>query len=160
MPPEHAGESRRPELARDGQELTTVITLPRRHQGPNDLDAMRRILIAGRQTAGPVSYVHIGDLKRDLIVIAPGGQAAAFCISWIYDVNRIGHFEPVGTRAAFHRQELGKALLREGLRLMRARGMETATVCPDAGSAAARALYRSAGFGPIHRLLHFYRVLS
>jgi mycothiol synthase len=98
--------------------------------------------------------------EHDLMVIDPEGQAAAFCICWLDEVNRVGHFEPVGTHAAFQRQGLGKALLWEGLRLMQACGMRTATACPYRSSAAAMGVYQSAGFQPVHDLLHFYRVLT
>jgi mycothiol synthase len=100
------------------------------------------------------------DPELDLIGLAPEGQAAAFCVCWLDDVNRVGHFEPVGTHAAFHRQGLGKAVLWEGLRRMKARGMETATVCPESDSPAAVGLYESAGFQPVHDLWTFSKLLT
>jgi len=98
--------------------------------------------------------------ERDLMVVAPDGRAAAFCIVWLDDVNRTGHFEPVGTHADFSRQGLGKAVLWAGLRLVQACGMETATVCPNSSSAAAVALYKSVGFQLVHELLTFRKELT
>ena len=95
------------------------------------------------------------DPQRDLMVIAPGGQAAAFCIYWLDDTNRVGHFEPVGTHPDFRRQGLGRAVVWEGLRRMAARGMVSATVCAESDNPAARRLYESLGLRPAHELLTF-----
>jgi ribosomal protein S18 acetylase RimI-like enzyme len=100
------------------------------------------------------------DAGRDLMVIAPDGQAAAFCIYWLDDVKLAGHLEPVGTHASFRHLGLGKAILWEGLRLMKEHGMEMATVCPESDSPAALGLYRSAGFRPVHDLWTFYKPLT
>ncbi|HSJ56428.1 MAG TPA: GNAT family N-acetyltransferase, partial [Anaerolineae bacterium] len=100
------------------------------------------------------------DPELDLVVVAPDGEAAAFAIGWIDDVNRAGHLEPVGTHPAFHRQGLGRAVVHEALRRLAARGMRTATVCPESDSPAAVGLYASAGFRPVHELGTFYRDLA
>jgi len=100
------------------------------------------------------------DPELDLIAVDPEGRVAAFCICWLDEVNRAGHFEPVGTRAAFRRRGLGKAVVWEGLRRMKARGMETATVCPESDSPAAVGLYESMDFRPVHDLWTFFRLLT
>ena len=92
---------------------------------------------------------------RDLMVVAPDGRAAAFCIVWLDEVNCVGHLEPVGTHADFRRQGLGKAILWAGLGLMKSRGMETATICPYRGNPAAIGLYRALGFEAVHDLWTF-----
>jgi len=84
--------------------------------------------------------------ELDLVAAAPDGRIAAYCQCWLDPVNRVGEFEPVGTRPASRGRGLAKAVLAEGLRRMRARGMETAFVCTQHDNLAARALYRSAGF--------------
>jgi ribosomal protein S18 acetylase RimI-like enzyme len=98
--------------------------------------------------------------QRDLVVVAPDGRAAAFCFVWLDEVNRVGHFEPVGTHADFRRQGLGKAVLWAGLSLMKRCGMEMATVCPYGSSEAAMGLYRAAGFRPIHQMLTFSKEVA
>lgn len=92
------------------------------------------------------------DTARDLVVVAPDGRAAAFCVFWLDPANRVGLFEPAGTHPAFRQQGLGKAVLLEGLRLMQALGMRTAVVCAESDNPAALALYRSAGFRVASRI--------
>ena len=84
--------------------------------------------------------------ERELLAVAPGGQVAAFTVTWLDDLNKVGHFEPVGTQRDFRRRGLGRALLLHGLRELRRLGMETATVQHDAANLAASDLYRGLGF--------------
>lgn len=84
--------------------------------------------------------------ELDLVAVAPDGTLAAYCICWLDPVNRIGEFEPVGTRAAFRGQGLGRAVMQTGLQRLSEHGAQAATVCTYATNAAATALYRSAGF--------------
>ncbi|MBI1257608.1 MAG: GNAT family N-acetyltransferase [Chloroflexi bacterium] len=82
----------------------------------------------------------------DLLVIAPDGQIAAFCLCWLDTVNRVGLFEPVGTHPAYRRRGLARVVMTEGLRRMQAEGMESVRVVTAAGNAASTALYQSLGF--------------
>jgi ribosomal protein S18 acetylase RimI-like enzyme len=84
--------------------------------------------------------------ELDLVVAAPDGTLAAYCICWLDPVNRIGEFEPVGVRAAFRGQRLGRAVMQAGLQRLYEHGAQTATVYTYAGNPAAVALYRSTGF--------------
>jgi mycothiol synthase len=61
-------------------------------------------------------------------------------------VNAVGQFEPVGTHSDFQRQRLGKAVMSEGLRRMKAAGIRRAIVGFDPNNVAALALYTSMGF--------------
>jgi GNAT superfamily N-acetyltransferase len=96
--------------------------------------------------------------ERDMVVVAPdpkgrsGGRIAAFCIYWLDPVNKVGNFEPVGTHPDFQKRGLGKAVLLESLRRMKAHGMETAIVCTDEGNEAAEKLYEAVGFRGVNRL--------
>jgi GNAT superfamily N-acetyltransferase len=91
--------------------------------------------------------------ELDLVVAAPDGTFGAFCLGWLDEFNRVGEFEPVGTRVAFRRLGLARAVLSEGLRRMRACGMASAVVGPiSAEDHAAVGLYRSSGFHAIHRI--------
>ncbi len=92
------------------------------------------------------------------LVATPGdsaGPVAAFCIAWLDPVNRIGLFEPVGTRPDFRGRGLGKAVLLDGLRRMQQAGMDRAMVCVESDNPAAQRLYQSAGFWP-RRALHTF----
>ncbi len=81
-----------------------------------------------------------------LFVRSPDGRGAAACIIWLDPVNKVGLFEPVGTHPAFQKMGLGKAVMREGLRRMKAAGMTHASVGTGFDNTAAIALYRSIGF--------------
>jgi mycothiol synthase len=91
--------------------------------------------------------------ELDLVAAAPDGSFAAFCIGWLDNVNRVGEFEPVGSRPAFRRMGLARAVLLDGLRRMKGHGMESVVIGPvPADDHAAVELYRSVGFHPTHRL--------
>ncbi len=83
---------------------------------------------------------------HNLFVRSPDGHGAAACVIWLDLVNKVGLFEPVGTHPAFQKMGLGKAVMREGLRRMKAAGMTLASVGTGADNVAAIALYRSLGF--------------
>lgn len=82
----------------------------------------------------------------DLVAALPDGAFAAYCICWFDPVSESGEFEPVGTRAAYRGQGLGRAVVDEGLRRLHAHGARTAIVYSAGGNPASRALYESAGF--------------
>lgn len=98
-----------------------------------------------------VAYAHfIGspayDGERDVFVRSPDGRGASACTLWFDPVNQVGLFEPVGTHPDFQGRGLGKAVMSEGLRRMKAAGMNRAVVGFDPNNAAALALYTSLGF--------------
>jgi ribosomal protein S18 acetylase RimI-like enzyme len=101
------------------------------------------------------SPVYSADL--DVMVVAPDGRAAAFCIVWADPQTRLGLFEPVGVHPDFQQQGLGKAVMLEGLRRLRAAGMKIACVCAEADNTAAARLYQSAGFNLARRLVTYSR---
>jgi len=86
------------------------------------------------------------DGARDLFVRSPDGRGASACTIWFDPVNAVGLFEPVATHPDFQGQGLGKAVMAEGLRRMKAAGMRRAIVGFDPTNAAALALYTSMGF--------------
>ncbi len=86
------------------------------------------------------------DGARDLFVRSPDGRGASACTIWFDPVNGVGLFEPVGTHPDFQGKGLGKAVMAEGLRRMKAAGMTRAIVGFDPTNAAALALYTSMGF--------------
>lgn len=88
--------------------------------------------------------------ERELVVRAPDGTFAAFCITWIDQLNRTGLFEPVGTHKDYRRRGFGRALLLFGLQEMAAAGMKWATVAHSGNNDAAKGLYHACGFRPWH----------
>jgi mycothiol synthase len=86
------------------------------------------------------------DGARDLFVRSPDGRGASACTIWFDPVNAVGLFEPVGTHPDFQGQGLGKTVIAEGLRRMKAAGMRRAVLVFDPTNVAARALYTAMGF--------------
>jgi ribosomal protein S18 acetylase RimI-like enzyme len=80
----------------------------------------------------------------DCVVVAPGGDFAAYCLLWPEDATGVGLFEPVGTRAEYRRLGLGRAVCMFALQRWREQGGRAANVCcvnePACG------LYESVGF--------------
>jgi len=93
----------------------------------------------------------------DLVAWTAAGEAAACCIAWPDLISGVGNFEPVAAHPAFRRRGFASAVLREGVRRLRAAGMRRAIVRTPRGNLAAVALYRAAGFQPDHEQLSFRR---
>lgn len=86
------------------------------------------------------------DVERELVVVAPDGTFAAFCIYWLDEINKVGLLEPVGTHKDFRRLGLSRALNYYALCQMRAAGMEHAQVLHENDNEASTALYAAVGF--------------
>jgi ribosomal protein S18 acetylase RimI-like enzyme len=84
--------------------------------------------------------------ELDLIVAAPDGRVAAFAILWLGPESSgrcEGQFEPVGTHPDFQRCGLGRALMLEGMRRLRASSATHAIVETETVRVAANGLYGS-----------------
>lgn len=84
--------------------------------------------------------------ELDIVAVTPDGTFASYCICWLDPLNRCGQFEPVGTRAAFRGQGIGKAVMLEGLRRLQSLGATSAVVFTNHDNDPARRLYESVGF--------------
>jgi ribosomal protein S18 acetylase RimI-like enzyme len=88
--------------------------------------------------------------ELDLVIEAPDGELAAFCILWRLRAESgtpiWGQVEPMGVHPRHHRRGLGRALLVEGLRRLQALGIQRVYLETDAFRDAAFALYESVGF--------------
>lgn len=93
--------------------------------------------------------------EHEVFVVSPEGEVASYCIVWTDEMNRLGHFEPVGTHPRFQRKGLGKILLLDVLRRLQAEGMQQADVCTGHDNEAAIRLYESVGFRLEQRLLTY-----
>jgi len=80
----------------------------------------------------------------DCVVEAPDGRFAAYVLAWPDDENRVGLFEPVGTREGFRRQGLGAAVCTYALHRLHEEGARQAVV--GCVTDAACRLYESVGF--------------
>lgn len=91
--------------------------------------------------------------ELDLVVVAPGGELAGFCLGWFDPKRRIAQVEPTGVHPRYQRLGLNRALLLEMLRRFKASGADHALVETDLDRAAARHSYESVGFQEAHRIL-------
>jgi ribosomal protein S18 acetylase RimI-like enzyme len=91
----------------------------------------------------------------DLVAVAPDSTLAAFCVCQIHPAEnaaagqRWGWTDPVGTRPAYQRRGLGRALLLAGMRYLRAQGMATATLFALSTNPAVR-LYEAVGYRTVY----------
>ena len=90
--------------------------------------------------------------ERELVIQAPDGKFAAFCVIWLDHFNQTGLFEPVGTHQDHRRRGFGRMIILYGLEKMAAAGMAYATVAHFGDNEAARRLYQGCGFEPWHLL--------
>jgi ribosomal protein S18 acetylase RimI-like enzyme len=100
------------------------------------------------------------DPKRELVVVAPDGRFAAFCVIWLDILNKQGLFEPVGTHPDFQRQGIGRALMVYGLREMQAQGIKTGVVLHETDNPASTALYKSLGFLPKYTICDYVKTIN
>jgi ribosomal protein S18 acetylase RimI-like enzyme len=97
---------------------------------------------------------HLYDPDLD-VVVEHERRIASYCVCWLDTANGVGYFEPVGTRPSATGHGLGRAVIREGMRRLREKGMRTAFVATAAVNKPAAALYQSAGLSVVDRE-HFY----
>jgi ribosomal protein S18 acetylase RimI-like enzyme len=93
----------------------------------------------------------------DVVVVAPDGNIAAFVNGWIDPVNRIGELGSVGAVPAYRRLGLTRAVLLDGLRRMKVRGMERACVSTGVSNIPAIRLYQSIGFEIMNQYLDYVK---
>ena len=98
--------------------------------------------------------------ELDLVAVSAAGTFASYCICWLDPVNRIGEFEPVGTHSAFRGRGLGKAVMLEGLRRLKAFGMQTAIVCSLGSNEASKKLYESVGLRTYNKSYDYTKPLQ
>jgi mycothiol synthase len=99
--------------------------------------------------------------ELDLVVEAPGGQLAAFCIAWLqqHGTQLAGQIEPLGCRAEYRRQGLSSLILAEALRRLQVLGAQVTFVETDNYRDAAMKLYESLGFRVVRDVIVFRKDL-
>ncbi|HEX2914763.1 MAG TPA: GNAT family N-acetyltransferase [Chloroflexia bacterium] len=105
--------------------------------------------------------------ENDLVVVAPGGEFAAFCYLHVPEAENVqsrcreGWIDLLGTRRGYRKMGLGKAALLAGLRRLQALDMETALLSVDADSpTGATRLYESVGFAKRSTRLRLRKSIS
>jgi GNAT superfamily N-acetyltransferase len=91
------------------------------------------------------------DPSLDILIQAATGELVSNCICWADEASGMGLFEPVGTHVDFRGRGFGRAVVLEGLRRLRARGLAWARVGTAHFNAPAIATYTSCGFDLIDR---------
>ena len=90
--------------------------------------------------------------ELDLVVAAPDGTLAGFCVGWFNEERQIGQIEPMGVHPRFQKLGIGRALLFEILRRFKEHGAAYALVETEVDRFAAQRAYESVGFRPVHTI--------
>jgi len=104
--------------------------------------------------------------ELDLIALAPDGLFAGYCMGSISEdenahSGRIeGWTDPIGTRPAFRRRGLARALILTALHGLKARGCERALLGVNGANAPAIELYESCGYRTLYRKLMYGTVVE
>lgn len=85
-------------------------------------------------------------IEREMLVVVPSGELAAFLVYWPDPVSKSGLFEPVGTGEQYQRRGLIRALMLHTFGLMRDAGMTHAIVNHMLDNPASSRAYESVGF--------------
>ena len=96
--------------------------------------------------------------ELDIVSVAPNGVIAAYVNGWIDPLNKIGDFGPVGALESYRRQGLTRAALLEGLRRMKAYGMNRVCISTGVSNVPAIQLYESIGFKIVNRYLDYVKL--
>ena len=139
--------------------------LIRRLAGANEVDAYVELHRSVFESKNMTAEWRARTLRRpeyiadlDLVAVAPNGQLAAFCICWLgTDGNGevAGQIEPLGVYAEHRKLGLGRAILLEGLKQLKARGAKRSFVQTESHRNAAFRLYESAGFRVAQKILMY-----
>ena len=94
---------------------------------------------------------HAPDYRKehDIVVVAPGGEMAAFCLIWHDQPNQIAILEPVGAQPAFRRMGLAREAVFEAMRRVRNAGTRKVIV----GSG--QKFYQLLGFAPVENRIKY-----
>lgn len=156
-------------------DLTSInIDLPqgyeiRGNHGEKELEKRAVVSYAAFESEKPfeqyknryLNFMHssVYETDRDLVIVAPDGNFAGFCLIWLDYENLIGLFEPVGIHPKYQKRGLGKALMLAGKQKMRRYGMQKAMVCAEHENTPAFKLYQAVGFKPLKVLRTYIKEL-
>jgi ribosomal protein S18 acetylase RimI-like enzyme len=104
--------------------------------------------------------------ELDLVAVAPDGTLAAFagggidCEASRYAGHVIGYTDPIGTRPAYRRLGLARALLREAFLRLQQHGVQVTTVGTGSWNVPTMGLLESAGYRLDYRILAYAKTTS
>jgi mycothiol synthase len=96
--------------------------------------------------------------ELDLVIAAPGGELAAFCIGWLASDRPCAQIEPMGVAPEYRGLNLGRIILSECLQRMHDLGARRVVILTDNYRGPALGLYESAGFQDRETVL-VYRII-
>ena len=96
----------------------------------------------------------------DLVVEAPGGRLAAFCIGWLDEKTMAAQIEPLGSHKDFRQFGLGRVVFAECLHRMQSLGAKNIFVETDLDRSTALRLYRSYDFETAQDVLVYRRDIN
>ncbi len=96
-------------------------------------------------------------LDLDRVMVDPDGAVASYVMGWLDVQNRVGELEPVGTHPDYQRQGLGRAVVLDALRQLKAQGAARVFLYVEHHNVAARGLYATVGFRPVNRILGYMK---
>lgn len=88
----------------------------------------------------------------DLVVSAPDGSLAGFCVGWFAPSRHVAQIEPIGVHPRFQQLGLGRVLLLEMLHRFKEYGANSAIIETNVDRTPARHAYESVGFKQVHTI--------
>lgn len=102
---------------------------------------------------------YIRDL--DLVVTAPDDKLIAFCICGIEDTSKnVGYTDPIGTHPDWQQRGMANAVIRDGLRRLKSRGVKKVELGTSSKNIPMQKLAGKSGFTVESELLWFSKVLG
>jgi ribosomal protein S18 acetylase RimI-like enzyme len=135
---------------RGDEQVEALVDLHRAAWGTTNMTAAYRLAMMRTPTY---------EAELDLVVSGPGGQLAAYCTCLIDQATntltgrRDGYTDPLATHPDFQRQGLAKALLLEGMRRLKMRGMDTARLGTSSQNLPMQRAAEAVGFRVVSRTL-------
>lgn len=139
------------------QEVEALVALHRAAFGTRNMTVKERL-----------SMMHTPDYdaELDLVVSAPDGRLAAYCVASISRLEnersgqKEGNTDPVAVHPDFQGRGLAKALLLTGLTKLKQRGMDTAVLGTSSENGTMQHVAQSVGFFIRSKTLWFSRPVS
>jgi ribosomal protein S18 acetylase RimI-like enzyme len=134
------------------EEVAQLVALHQASFGTQNLTVEQRLAMMN------ASYYR---RELDLVVVAPGGELAAFCVAGWHDrAQGLARTDPIGTHPRFQRLGLARAVVSAGLTLLRQSGARTVTLGTSSDNLAMRRLAEDLGFVCAAERLWFSRALE
>ena len=133
-------------------EVPALVALHRAAFGTENMTGEERIAIMRVPTYEP-------DL--DLVLVAPNGELAAFCVCGMEDAeNGVGYTDPIGVHPRYQKLGLGKTVVTAGLIALKERGAKKVTLGTSSENEAMQRLAESLGFRIVSESVWFSRQVT